>query len=101
MGLVLRLHPDELELIEADHLQKGVMSCLRVVVDKWLRKSYNTATHGLPSWELLVAAIADPIGGDKRALAEEIARKHNGKMQQHTDILIVCLYLPNKGCKRN
>ena len=88
VGLVLGLHPDELKLIEADHVQKGVTSCLREVVDKWLRKSYDTATHGLPSWELLVAAIADPIGGDNPALAEQIAIKHNGKC---SNTLTYCL----------
>ena len=79
VGLLLRLHPSELELIEANHVKEGVMCCLHAVVDKWLKRSYDTATHGLPSWKLLVAAIAHPVGGNNPALAEEIARKHNGK----------------------
>ena len=92
VGLLLRLHPSELELIEANHVKEGVACCLRVVVDKWLKRSYDTATHGLPSWELLVAAIAHPVGGNNRALAEDIAKKHNGKyIQQHTHILILVL----------
>ena len=79
VGLLLRLHPSELELIEANHVKEGVTCCLRAVVDKWLKRSYDTATHGLPSWKLLVAAIAHPVGGNNPALAEEIATKHNGK----------------------
>jgi hypothetical protein len=77
VGLLLRLHPNELGVIEADHVKEGVESCLCVVVEKWLNRSYDTATHGLPSWELLVAAIAHPVGGNNPALAEQIATKHN------------------------
>ena len=74
MGLALRLHPDTLNAIEADH--QDVASRLSAVIDKWLRKSYDTETHGEPSWELLVAAVAHPLGGGDRALADKIAKKH-------------------------
>jgi hypothetical protein len=77
VGLLLRLHPNELGVIEADHVKEGVESCLCVVVEKWLNRSYDTATHGLPSWELLVAAIAHPVGGNNPALAGQSATKHN------------------------
>ena len=89
VGLLLRLHPNELGVIEADNVQKGVTSCLRVVVEKWLNRSYDTATYGLPSWELLVAAIAHPVGGNNPALAEQIATKHNGKC----NTTVVCMYM--------
>ena len=92
VGLLLRLHPSELELIEADH-EADVMSRLQAVVNKWLNRSYDTATHGLPSWELLVAAIAHPIGGNNTALAEEIATKHNGKSTTYSNHTLIYLYL--------
>ena len=74
VGLALRLHPDTLDAIKADH--QDVRSCLLAVIDAWLRKS---TTHGQPSWERLVEAVAHPIGGNDYALAKGIARKHNGK----------------------
>ena len=76
MGLALRLHPDTLDTIKAD--QHDVASCLCAVLTMWLRKSYNTTTHGEPSWEKLVAAVAHPFGGNDHALADKIAKKHNG-----------------------
>ena len=77
VGLALRLDPDTLNDIEADC--RDVKSCLREVLAKWLKKSYNTTRYGPPSWELLVAAVTHPAGGNNRALAEQIAEKHNGK----------------------
>ena len=77
MGLALRLYPDTLNEIEADC--RDVKSCLQEVLAKWLKKAYDTTRFGPPSWELLVAAVAHPAGGNNRALAEQIANKHNGK----------------------
>ena len=82
VGLALRLHPDTLNTIEADH--RDAASRLSAVLDKWLRKSYDTTTHGLPSWEVLVKAVAHPAGGNDRALADKIARRHNGKCYIHS-----------------
>ena len=77
IGLALGVHPDTLKTIEADH--HDAASCLRAVIDRWLRKLYDTTTYGQPSWERLVEAVAHPAGGNDRALADKIARKHNGK----------------------
>ena len=79
VGLLLRLHPNELGVIEADHVKEGVTSCLQVIVEKWLNRSYDTATYGLPCWKMLVTAIAHPVGGNNPALAEQIATKRKGK----------------------
>ena len=90
IGLALRLHPDKLETIEADcHDSK---SCLRKTLTEWLKKSYNTTRFGPPSWTLLVAAVADDGGGNDRALAEKIARKHNGKGETFA-VLFPCFTL--------
>ena len=77
IGLALRLHPDILNTIEADY--EDSKSRLREVLTKWLKKSYDTAHYGQPTWKLLVAAVANPAGGDDRALAEQIAGRRNGK----------------------
>ena len=77
LGLALRLHPPQLDRIEKDKLD--VISRLEAVLTAWLNKNYDTTLFGSPSWELLVAAVAHPAGGNNRALAEQIANKHNGK----------------------
>ena len=78
VGEFLRLNPDLLATIKADH-PTSVQQCLTEVLTQWLKKAYNTDRLGPPSWKLLVAAVAHPVGGNNRALAEQIARKHNGK----------------------
>ena len=94
VGLALRLHPDTLDTIEADH--HDVASRHRAVLTMWLRKSYDTTAHGEPCWDLLVAAVAHPFGGNDRALADKIAKKHNGKCMSHTCtcMYIQCMYIP-------
>ena len=61
MGRALRLHPDLLNRIGADH--SDVTSCLEGVLTEWLKREYDTTRFGLPSWELLVTAVAHPAGG--------------------------------------
>ena len=78
VGMALRLKPALLHRIQADH-PGDVRECLTEALTEWLNKSYNVSRFGPPSWKLLVAAIANPAGGNDRALAERIALKHNGK----------------------
>ena len=66
--------------VEAIHESRGDDSthCLRMVLSKWLRKSYNYDKYGPPTWRMLVKAVGDPFGGNDCALAETIAKKHPG-----------------------
>ncbi|CAI8007272.1 hypothetical protein GBAR_LOCUS5125 [Geodia barretti] len=75
LGLALRLHPGTLDTIEADC--RDVQSRLREVLTQWLKKAYDTRRFGAPSWQLLVAAVAHPAGGNNPALALTIAHNHN------------------------
>ena len=77
LGLALRLHPGTLDTIEADC--RDVQSRLREVLTQWLKKDYDTRRFGAPSWQLLVAAVAHPAGGNNPALAHTIAHNHNGR----------------------
>ena len=77
VGKALRLHPDLLKRIMANH--SDVVICLEEALTEWLKKSYDTDRFGPPSWKLLVSAVAHPAGGNDRALAEQIAKNHNGK----------------------
>ena len=76
IGEALRLKPIMLDSIEVDG--KNEESRMNKVLTEWLKKSYNVSRFGLPSWKLLVAAVADPAGGNDRALAERIAQRYNG-----------------------
>ena len=78
VGRALRLHPDLLNRIGADH--SDVTSRLEGVLTEWLKREYDTARFGLPSWQLLVTAVAHPAGGKDHALAGQIAGRHNGKL---------------------
>lgn len=77
-GLALRLRPDQLETIEANP-HTTVEDCLRSVLSEWLKQTnINTERFGVPSWKLLLAAVAHPNGGQNRALAIKLAAKYNG-----------------------
>lgn len=74
LGMCLGLNEHLICAIEADC--KDSERCLRKLLELWLK--YGTR-FGQPSWKLLVAAVANPAGGNDHALAERIATKHNGK----------------------
>ena len=76
LGKALRLRPNVLNWIEADC--PDVNSRMEEVLTEWLQQAYNTVRFGLPSWKLLVAAVAHPAGDNDHALARRIAEKHNG-----------------------
>ena len=77
MGRALKLHPDLLNRIKANNTD--VESRLEEVLTEWLKKAYDMTRFGQPSWQLLVTAVARPTGGNDHALAEKIAKRHNGK----------------------
>ena len=58
--------------------------CLRMVLRKWLQKSYNYVKYGPPSWRMLVEAVGDSAGGNNCTLAEAMAKKHTGMYMQGT-----------------
>ena len=78
IGLALRLSPDLLERIRQKN-HTDVEDYLSDVLTEWLKKAYNAARFGNPSWKLLVEAVAHPAGGNDCALGEKIAKKYNGK----------------------
>ena len=78
IGRALRLHRHVLHRIEDDYVNRyGETHCLEKTLIHWLRRDYDTTRYGQPSWQMLVAAVADPAGGNNRALAEQIAARHN------------------------
>ena len=77
LGLALRLRPAVLKTIETQ--QTDLNSRMIDILTEWLQQNYNTDRFGLPSWKLLVDAVAHRSGGNNPALARQIATKHNGK----------------------
>ena len=57
---------------------KDVNACLKATIKEWLKKNYDTETHGEPSWKKLVQAVSHPCGGKDHALAQKIAKNHGG-----------------------
>ena len=50
---------------------------LSKVIDNWLvKKNYNVERFGEPCWKTLVEAVENPGGGNNRALAIKIAKRH-------------------------
>ena len=78
LGGALRLRQPDLDRIKADH-QQGSRICMSEMVTEWLNQSYNTEQFGLPSWKMLVEAVAHRNGGNNNALAIHIATKYKGQ----------------------
>ena len=83
IGLALRLSPNLLDKIHHKNYV-DIENYLQDVLTEWLRKAYNTARFGGPSWKLLVEAVAHPAGGNDCALADKIAK---------TMVSIVCVLM--------
>ena len=81
VGRALRLHPDLLNRIEAS--TTDVERCLERALSEWLKREYDTTRFGLPTWQLLVTAVAHPAG--------QIAGRHNGKWEAVL-YTVICSY---------
>ena len=74
IGSRLYLKIDTLDVIGREN--PGAAQAMEAVIVEWLNMNYNTAKFGPPTWKALVAAIANPLGGNNKAEAEKIASKH-------------------------
>ena len=96
IGLALRLQPHHvLSTIEKNHTD--VKDRLLNVLTEWLNKAYNTTRFGNPTWQMLVAAVAHPAGGNNPALAQHIASTYNGEcVLLHVYSSLVFIHMPNQ-----
>ena len=76
--IALRLLPSIRETI-ARGCRDVPGDCLMEVLIKWLQRGYDTSRHGPPTWQMLVAAVANSAGGDNPCLAKQIAENHQGE----------------------
>ena len=75
LGEALRLKHGDLAIIEKrfkDEPRRG----LKDVINNWLDQNYNVVKHGVPTWKMLVKAVAHPSGGANCAVARRIAEEH-------------------------
>ena len=70
IGLYLGLSNDLLDIIAADN--RDVDSCLTAMLSHWLKKAYDVARYGEPSWQTLREAVRDKTGGNNPALANTL-----------------------------
>ena len=75
------LHIDRLSVID-DNNRGKVDDCLKEVVSEFLNMNYDFGNFGVPTWKLIVNAVAHRNGGASVAKALKIAAKHSSKLQQ-------------------
>ena len=73
LGGHLGLREQLLDEIMADYQLHGVRECLNKVLTHWLRRNYNVARFGVPTWQNLANAVKKT--GDP-ALAAKIWPEH-------------------------
>ena len=72
VGVALRLPYGKLKEIEYNH-SRSCRSALSEVIYEWVKLSYDTQTFGMPTWRMLVEAVADLSGFQ---LCVQIANEH-------------------------
>ena len=79
-GKALYLTPEKLNLLKT--AQRDPKDCLSDSLLEFLKKNYDWEKYGVPSWRLIVIALAHKSGGDDTALALRVAKNHftSGKM---------------------
>ena len=77
IGTKLKLTPSTMNVIRAKKLHTA--EALERIIETWLALNYNTEKHGPPTWKAIVEAVAHPGGGNNKALAMEIAKRHPGE----------------------
>ena len=102
IGMALGVQMGDLDTIDATYPCKP-SDCLRSVLERWVRKGYCVERHGLPTWQKVVEAVARPAGGNDNALAEGIAKSHQGKEKGGLQFVLynltIFLLYSTRGCK--
>ena len=76
-GRALRLSTADLRAIRDTYENKpDVESALEDVLLLWLNKKYNVDKFGLPTWKMIVEAVARQLSGNSHKLAMSIASRH-------------------------
>ena len=73
IGRGLRIDSGRLEMIQK-YNPVNSKEYLSEMLTCWLKRNYNVARFGEPTWQAVVKVVAHPAGGDNCALALSIAR---------------------------
>ena len=77
LGRSLRLDPHQLNKIRKTYLlENDAEQALNDVLFLWLSKQYDTDRFGSPTWQALIIAVAERLGGNNIALARKMASNH-------------------------
>ena len=77
LGRELGVMERDLEAVRADYAQKGVNQCLVEMLKHWLRRNYNEAKYGSPTWENLAIAVEK---SNDPALADTIRENYTREL---------------------
>ena len=77
IAIGLKVPPTKVSCIAKEKPNDPEM-CLYSLLHEWIKKTYNVQKYGHPSWQFLVKAVASSLGGNNPALAETIAKEHQG-----------------------
>ena len=83
IGLALRMRNPELDVIRESH-PLSPKDCLKAVLSGWLQ-----GRNRPPTWGALCEAVAEPAGGNNRALAEQIAHNHGVTLKPCENLMYI------------
>ncbi len=81
LGKALRLVKADMDIIQSKHKDEPKAG-LYAVIETWLQHNHAISKHGVPTWRVLVKAVAHPYGGSNCALARKIAANHLSSVGQ-------------------
>ncbi len=81
LGKALRIPKADMDIIQSTHKDEPKAG-LYAVIEAWLLQSQDCSKYGLPTWRVLVKAVAHPYGGSNCALARKIAANHLSSVGQ-------------------
>ena len=94
-GKALHIKPAKLQNIEAIPNIKPD-ECLGKTLTEFLNMAYEYETYGVPSWKLIVIAVAHTTGGNNPQLALKVAGEHGAtisKLQSAVCSLLIMWYI--------
>ena len=95
IGLALKLTKASLDDLEQDF--NTLDRRLQEMLSLWLKQCYDTLKHGLPTYEMLIEAVRNPIGGNFPSLADKIAEHR--RQQQAKKVATQCIKSENSHLK--
>ena len=78
VGIQLHIRNYDVENVYAQHMEPA--RAMGTIVALFLRRNYNVAKFGPPTWKAIVEAVEKPSGGANVAQAERINNEYAGRL---------------------